>query len=163
MFRRCASLLMIAGFLASHTAVVPHAHGVVSAAEQQEHNSAPHFHLDWFIGHDSHSHDHPHGEQHRHSQRRSDGSGELPEDLLSLGAGGQEHDATAIYVPQITVSLRADEITPANQSPSPMVAALPQNSIWGDESWGAVRRIWHPPDKVCDGSNLYLTIRQFRI
>lgn len=168
MFRRCVSILVIAGLLVSHLAAMPHAHGVVSGAEQERHDATPHFHCNWFSGSHSHSHGHSHSHDHSHSEDRhnhepSDGNAESPEGLQDRDLGGGEHDTDAIYVAQITASLDAKGGSRANESPSHIAAALPHQTDCSDAEQAATRLIWRPPDKVCDESNLYLTIRQLRI
>jgi hypothetical protein len=86
----------------------------------------------------------------------------LPEGWQDHDLGSGEHDTDAIYVPQVTASVTAEATSQIVSSPSQVNALLPE-AVCGEAGPGSVWRIWHPPDKVSDGSHLYLTIRQLRI
>jgi hypothetical protein len=169
MFRRCVSLLVIAGFLASQLAVIPHTHGAASAEEQREHDATPHCH----IGHAHHGHSHAHcGHTHAHShpgkptEESVTGSpDESANQPLGAGRCGAEHDASAIFVSGQACT--ASPASPRDQGPltwqTAPLAALPGwlGQLAGGVPSSAPR--WHPPDEVSDASDIYLTLRTLRI
>jgi len=162
---------MIVGLFASHLAAVPHAHGRVSAAEQRQHDSTPHFHLDWLFGAEhEHGNKHRHGEQghsahdhgHSHGQHDSippEGSdGQLP----SNSSHGSDHDAGAIYL------VHAGQVPIPNQVSTELAsqfAGTVPDFEYLATMWPILFSLahWHPPDGVLDASDIYLTLRNLRI
>jgi hypothetical protein len=166
MFRGFISILLIAGLLTSNLAAMPHAH-VVSPAERERHDARPHFHFDWFGANHSRSHGHNHPHTHARGERQhfhasSRGNSSPLQGLEVSDPGGDEHDSDAFYVPQVAASASAESKSQLVTLAKQVVGRLPEavcSKTWPESVW----RIWHPPDQVCDGSHLYLTIRQLRI
>lgn len=164
MFRRFVSLLVIAGYAISHLAVVPHAHGSASDGDQQRLHSAPHFHLAWFSGGHSHAGDtatHDHSHEHSHASPAE--AAALADDAKKRGHIGSPPDADAVFVPQATIAADQRELQSAGNVAlsdiyglHPAVAEVTGRD--GVQFWR-----WRPPDRVDDGSQLYLTLRTLRI
>lgn len=155
MFRRCISLLVIAGLFASQLAAVPHAHGGLSDAEQQRHDATPHFHANW-LGHGDHGHSHG-GHRHEPAEQANG-------QPLSTEIGGPDHDASAIFVPiQSAAPVTASQQESAAAAWQ-LAALVPASDGLSDigPSLGSTPP-WHPPDEVLDGSDTYLTLRNLRI
>lgn len=165
MFRRSVSVLVIAGFLANQLAVIPHAHGAASTDEQQKHNATPHLHCEWHdhavYDHADHDHGHSHsGNGHKGNAKPSSNDSEGPS--LAIGLCGVDHDIDVIMV-----SIQA---TTASRSQNQVVsewqfaALAPLPTCLGEfqSSFGQSTR-WVSPDKVLDGSDIYLTLRNLRI
>lgn len=161
MFRRCVTFLVIAGFLASQLAAIPHAHGVASAKEQQKHDATPHFHYEWF-GHAGHDHGHSHpGQRHGLGQEApsSDNSDGQP---LGIGLSGAAHDSDAVFVPRQAVFAASskDRVVAAWQ----LAALVALHDFLGDHKWiPNPSPRWHPPDQILDASDTYLTLRNLRL
>jgi hypothetical protein len=158
---RCSiSLLIVLGMLVGPLAAIPHAHVEMSCAEQRSHDATPHVHIH---AHQHHGHHHA---PHRHS------TNSLTRDVRRLApepeghqlpsGWSHEHDAMAVF---LTVETAAPAPTKQISPASPASLAMAQLFIGSDLQWGsqpALRRDWHPPDAVCDGSNRYLTLRTLR-
>jgi hypothetical protein len=167
MFQRCVSLLLILGLLASQLATVPHAHGAIPAEDQREHDAAPHFHCDW-LGQAEHDHNHEH-HSHHHShfgQRPADESSRSSDDSDGQLLGtvtGADHDANAVFVAKQTyIVSRTIHKDPASACQFVVLATLP-NCLSDSRAIFDPFALWHPPDKVLDGSEIYLTLRNLRI
>ncbi len=166
MFRRCVSVLLIAGFLASQLAVIPHAHRAASAAERQRHNATPHFHCEWF-GHAGHNHGHSHpghghshpGPQHEGTKPASDNSGGQP---LGTGLSGVDHDTDAIFLPSQAAVVSNVKVQVVAAWELALLARIPDWLSDLQASPGPLIQ-WHPPDAVLDDSDSYLTLRNLRI
>lgn len=167
MFRRCVSLLVIAGFIASQLAAIPHAHGAASAEQQREHDATPHFHWGW-LGHADDDHGHSNsGHGHSHPGQEISGGSEPPSDgsegqPLGTGLSSSDHDADAFFIPKQAASASSAK----NQLVSAwQFAALAPPPDWiGDLQASEQLSVrWHPPDEVLDGSDRYLTLRNLRI
>jgi hypothetical protein len=161
MFRRSISWLVIAGFVASQMAAIPHAHGGMSPAEQLRHNATPHFHCH---SHCHGDHDHSHGEQvHKHSVQRQAARVAFDGELLLKGPSDAEHhDAFAVFMPLQTgvVSAPGQNLAHASQLTTIFSPAESLHESYSSRN-GTLR--WHPPDKVEDASGTYLTLRNLRI
>jgi hypothetical protein len=167
MLRHFISLLAILGLFASQLAALPHAHAGMSPDEQQKHDATPHFHCRWLEhdhhghrhGHDHHRHGHSHGDHSHHPEQPSPSP-----NPSTLPEGRNEHDATAVYCPG---SATAASVAPQSVSLRSLFRHLvdfPSYQFFtrlepGDERFARGR----PPDKILDGSNLYLTLRNLRI
>jgi hypothetical protein len=97
-FRRCISLLVLAGFFANQLAVVlhaPHDHGAMTAEAQREHDATPHFH--WRGNGERYHHHHAHRHVHRHPdrdvKRPSKSLSEKESDPLRRGQIRDENDS----------------------------------------------------------------------
>lgn len=161
MLRRCVSLLVIAGFLSSQLASIPHAHGFASPDEQKSHNATPHFHCKQSNS-TEHTHDHsPLGHRHDHaSKSQSHESGTEPADNR---IGLLDHDASAIFMLAGTPTFsRSNLLELTNTWHLALFAQLPafQCDISGNPTDSPE---WHPPDEVLDESGIYLTLRNLRI
>ena len=172
MFRRCLSLLVIAGFLASQMALVPHAHGIVSANEQQKHDATPHIHCGWF-GSSDHGHCHAHGDRCHGKHSHSD-SGEQAVEVSQTAAGDEanpdlcieqshsDHDADAVFLSGLTVatSTKKVQVDSAWQVfwQCPLSCSLHQI-----QASTSPPLHWETPDVVQDASDSYLTLRNLRI
>ena len=164
MFRRCVSLLMIAGMFASQLAAIPHAHGATSREEQRKHDATPHFH--WFGNCQhchSHSHSHAHGknDHHRHetASEHDKSDRETPPDGNSL-----DHDADALYLGGGTncTMVSSTQVSSARILLTTLQVPV-ATSICGIEAKEVRGLSWRPPDQVIDGSEIYLTLRTLRI
>ena len=168
MFRRCVSLLVIAGFLASQLAAIPHAHGNASAEEQREHDAKPHCHF----GHTHHDHGHSHsGHNHPHElpgQDQEEGSrplsGGTDTELLETGLLATDHDANAIFLPGRAWTASTTSQKDHAQSVW-QISALTANpvNLGNVPSFAKSAPRWHPPDEVLDASGSYLILRNLRI
>ena len=169
MIRRCVSLLVILGMLASQLVAIPHAHAGHSAADQQKHDATPHFHTgphrhgdhehapaNGGHGHDDHG---PSTESASESQPR-DPSNDLP----PVPSGGSGHDADAVFVPASSGPLSSSTSHESAESTSQLAADVPPIGSHGG-AWPLLRSapMWHPPDAVQDGSDTYLTLRNLRL
>jgi hypothetical protein len=161
MFRRCVSFLVIVGLLASQLAAIPHAHGAMSAEEQQKHDTTPHVHF-FAHGKHCHSHSHAHGHCHCHQSDKAQPASKSPNPRQPT-RDGFDHDQTAIYLGA------AEQLTLASNSTSMVpvaIADLPSTvdaTIYGFEGASVLSLPWHPPDEVADDSQAYLTLRTLRI
>jgi hypothetical protein len=162
MLRRCLSLMVLVGFLASQLAAMPHAHAAVSADEQAEHDATPHFHLG-SAGHHHHDHGDSHSHKGQHSHQGHSKPAKVPADgqIAILDMPGIDHDATAISVTTAYASSASgDERVATDRHDSCDVEAWAFRS----DAPPMVRPIpWHPPDEAWDGSGIYLTLRNLRI
>lgn len=161
MFRRCLSLLVIAGLLASQLAVIPHVHGSATPEEQQKHNATPHIHCAW-LGHSGHDHSHS-GKGHSHpGSHHDEGAKPATDDSdghpLAIGLSGADHDTDAIFVSDqaATASRQVSAWQPA--ALAPLFTGI--NDLRSRQSPSPR---WHPPDEVLDASDTYLTLRNLRI
>ena len=167
MFRRCTSVFVMIGLLASNLAAVPHAHAGMSAADQKRHDATPHFH-----GHrhhhadDGHSHAH---EGHHHPHRGGVASFNraakpAKRHSVSDDFSVAEHVATAIIVPAQNGAVTTDSrVNHKLSPPQPLFVGQLQAALlpapWRERSITC----WHPPDKVRDASDTYLTLRNLRL
>jgi len=164
MFQRCVSLLVLAGFLASQLAAMPHAHGV-DDGEQRDLSTKRHFHWAWFV--DVHGdHDHTHL-SHRHTHAGHGCSYDAPQESEAAQTGlvvGQwtcgDHDFDAVFVPEPTVGTSPQHDPQAWQLAS--IVALPEE-LGQLVSAGERPVPWHPPDEILDASDTYLTLRMLRL
>jgi hypothetical protein len=156
MFRRCISLVVVAGILASHLATIPHAHAGMSAVEQKRHDATPHFHSHG-PGHSHHGHRHSRKPSYSHSRHAS--AHVASNSSLSPFAGGS-HDNSAVFVPVSAPSadqkgMSTAAIVGAGSIPAPgKLLATFQAKL--------ASAPWHPPDEVLDSSKIYLTLRTLR-
>ena len=162
MFRKCLNSLLILGYLASQLAAIPHAHGGMSAAEQQEHAATPHFHCHGT----GHSHTHTHECQHDHQGPTKAGiDGEKkPVATSTFTASGFNHDADAVFLPSgisVVVSSQPDNLLLATSLGVASINIVSLLEIPPDNSSG--RTCGHISDCLTDNSDLYLTLRQLRI
>lgn len=128
---------------------------------EQRHNALPHFHLgcdaDHAHGHSHHGHSHPHpapldSAEHSHEDQQPFNS-----------PLGSDHDQNAIYVSEL-------DITSTNSAPRVTGAELAEvvavcDFVWTTKLWLSPSSLqpWHPPDKVLDASETFLTLRNLRI
>jgi hypothetical protein len=162
MFRRCVSLLVIAGLFASQLAAIPHAHGATSPEEQRKHDAMPHIHL---LGHSSHGHSHSAAkDDHDHHHHSAPPDEESAKQSLALSGGAPEHDSDAFY---FVASPRffAGSTAQVHTISALLVAVQTPNAGWaeGHQAESARGLLWHPPDSVLDDSETYLTLRTLRI
>jgi len=146
MFRRCISILLLLGFVASQLAAVPHAHAGRSDAG---HDAHPHVHLAWFC------HDH-HGErEHDHDSHESTPG-------RSIGTD-REHDCDAVYLSRNPLRNQSVE-TAVSDMRSTAVATLPvavPSSFLLSEQPSPVAADALP--SRAPNCALYLTLRALRI
>lgn len=172
MFRRCVSLCVLAVFLASQLAAVPHAHGATSPEEQQKHSATPHFHCEWF-GDTDHDHDHSHGgHSHSHAGQQQEDcpkpKSDDSQDRQPQGTGlsGTDHDADAIFVfvsgQACTASTTSYKDLAASAWQLVALARLP-DCLSDLQARLSPSFRGHPPDEVLDDSDIYLTLRNLRI
>lgn len=171
MFRRCVSLLVIAGFLASQLAAVPHAHGGASPEGRREHDAAPHFHWAW-LSHAAHHHDHSHspsGHEHSHSgpqsrdQNDSKGSSGEPIGPPQItGLPGAGHDADAIFVSGQTAAASPSK-DQASKTTQLIASVRLVACLDGLALNPRLPPCWHPSDEALDASDTYLILRNLRI
>jgi hypothetical protein len=160
---RCLAILAVLGLLASQLAAMPHGHAGMTSEGEQRHNATPHFH---FGSHADHAHGHSH---HGHSQPHPTplDSANLADDLGDQqpfdGSQESDHDHDAIYVSEldITNSNSAPRVTGAELSGVVTDCAF----VWTIELYLCQNssQQWHPPDKVLDASETFLTLRNLRI
>jgi len=159
MLRRCISLLVIIGLFANQLASVPHAHAGISAEEQQKHDATPHFHWTWR----SHHHDEGGHSRDGHSHHHDRPSEPAKEPTLPDGQNGVGHDATAVYCPG---SVAAAPVVQQQVLYLSLLSAVGTLSLCpppAELGRGAGFGQGRPPDKVLDGSNIYLKLRNLRI
>lgn len=171
----CVVLLSILGLAASQLAAMPHEHGY-STALQQQHDVTPHFHFAWFEapphnhGH-SHSKHHHHGHSHaRHGHSHSRPSQailapaifERHEQSSSNAIHAVQHDADTVYVSGLVLAT-----VPADSSVLQDWAFIATTPVFFtlDDLLAVLKPAprWHPPDKMQDDSNIYLTMQNLRI
>lgn len=164
MFRRCISLLIIAGVLAGQLAEIPHAHGGMSAEEQRVHDLSPHIHC----------HSHQHHSQSDHSQSdHSQAESTPPPESEGDGNGGvnagfdwHHHAADSVEIDLPYQSLTGSAVSSASH-----VKMLRQLDCL---TWAAGNscppilqilssRLFTPPASCANGSDLYLTTCKLRI
>lgn len=163
MFRRCVSLLVIAGLIAGQSVSLPHAHGEMSAAEKREHDATPHFHCAG-TGH-SHHHGHSHG-PHSHSHA---GHSHVPSPSVAVskttatpdGLNRCSHDEDAVYIlpSPLATSVKHSSADASNLHVDDWavdVLVEDFNSV----QWTAR---WRPPDQFRKSADLYLVLRNLRI
>lgn len=174
MVRNCIVLLLIAGLAASHLAVMPHAHEDATAEQQKQHDATPHFHLTW-LGAPAHSHSHGghhhdgHSHVHQgHSHHSHSHSGQVSESQSDAaqptgnGISMPEHDADAVSTSVLALNTTRVEST----MPPGWTFTAPLPSFLTLEDLVVVLQPsprWHPPDKVQDDSEIYLTMQNLRI
>ena len=167
MFRRTASLLVIAGLLANQLAAIPHAH---AAGEPAGHDASPHFHWVWFGWGEAHSdHEHEHcSHAGDHASTPSSSTCESVESSCSHSLCNcfdrESHDQDSVYVPELNC-IRSDAAGKAPQVDAPQVTGLVHTAALGHhpQALSPLSRHWRPPDEVLAGSNSYLTLRNLRI
>lgn len=162
MFRKCLNSLLILGYLASQLAAIPHAHGEMTAAEQQAHAATPHFHCHGM----GHSHTHSHECQHDHQGPTKPGKDDdqRPTSITVSTDSGFNHDADAVFLPSgtsVVVSSLPDDLLLATSLDVASINIVSLSEIPTDHSSG---RTWgHTSDCLTDHSDLYLALRQLRI
>lgn len=167
MFRMCVVLSLILGLAAGQLAAMPHAHGY-SEALQQQHDVTPHFHFAWFEvpshnhGHSHSKHHHGHSHSGHHHAILAPAIVERHEPTSSNAIYAIQHDADAVYVSGLVLATG-----PAEGSVPQDWAFIATTPVYFTlEDLHAVLQPaprWHPPDKVQDDSNIYLTMQNLRI
>ena len=164
MFRRCASLLVIAGLLASQLAAVPHAHAAASAEERVQHDATPHVHCGW-LGHSDHGHSHSHhGRSHDDDGLENSALVDSAETALSAYSRVDDHDADAVFLANSSCSDWTAGQSKASVVAWQFAALMPLLLIQTDVEPNTLGSPpWRPPDAVLDASKTYLTLRNLRI
>jgi hypothetical protein len=165
MLRHCVSLLTTFGFLALQLASMPHVHGPILSESQRDHDEYHHFHFAW-LGHYGEDHEHS---DHKHSHHEdesdeSDSPSQKPVDESSdQFPFGEDHDHDAVYITASVAALSIFEsVRWEVKAEYTQIAFVPISiNVYGTELPPSPR--WHPPDKVLDSSDCYLTLRNLRI
>ena len=158
MLRRCLSLLLILGMIASPLAAMPHAHADMSSAEKVEHDQKPHLH--------SHSHGHQHHHGHDAPNEESDTSANSNKPPCEEGNDDGKLD---YFFGSICFGIQAEALFKVNQVDDIQAKTLPAAAISLLEgrltppTVIAPSPLWQPPDAVLDESDIYLTLRNLRV
>lgn len=177
MFRSIVAISLIAGLLAGQLAARPHAHGYSTPLQQQQHDVTPHFHFAWF-GTPSHDHGHSHSKHHHHHGHSHSHHGhshykrsqpviasnivEPQKQPTGNNIDAIQHDADAVYLTGLVLATVPTE----SSIPQDWAFIATTPVFFTLEDLLAVLQPaprWHPPDKMLDDSNIYLTTRNLRI
>lgn len=149
MFRRIVSILVLLGFIAGQSAVMPHAHG---GLEPVGHDATPHIHLSLH-----HSHSHCHGShKHSHHSHQPSPAGQLCKAVV-------DHDADAIYLPTVTpfVERGSDELSGLQIQFALLLTSVAIDLSAADAQQASFGH--HPQDICAPNCALYLQLRALRI
>jgi len=169
MFRRLVAITVVLGLFASNLAAVPHAHGSMTAAEQADHDSTPHFHLPFggseVVGHShgaGHAHHH-HRHHHKYSHRDlTHAAGAKVKSPIAFGQVMVEHDASAVYGPSCHVAIERVDVLASAASLALVSVPL---AMWVSAD-GLQSSCWHRVPIVAPqggAAPLFLALRTLRI
>jgi hypothetical protein len=105
MSRRIISSCVLAGFVVTQWAAMPHAH---ASDVSHDHDQTPHVHVGHIHDH-GHSHKHSHGHRHTHQQKAPKLA--QTRELTGLGIDScrsNHHDSSAIYLPVSSTTFSSD-------------------------------------------------------
>jgi hypothetical protein len=155
--RRCLSLLLILGLIASPLAAMPHAHAEMSNAEKCEHDQTPHVHT------------HSHGHHHHHGHDAQNERAATPKNSSKAPSDDASDDGALRYFHgAICFEIQSEALCKVNQVEELHAKTFSVAAInWLEANLAPMTAIrpslWQPPDAVLDESTIYLTLRNLRI
>ena len=163
MIRRFLSTLLMACYVASQLAALPHSH----ASQPAGHGGSPHVHGDWLtrlVSGDAHPHAHPHaGGGHHHHGKGHSHSHDKPQPISTPAVPGEHHDNDCVYLPDAVTSVKqdrpADWLTQFDELIAPV--QTPCDAANPVILHGSL--LHNSPSRLAGGCALYLTLRTLRI